>query len=67
MMSSAASTTIEASGSTSLVEDGSNYFLHPNGGSAVELSYAGAPVVAGQFTNLAAMGADWRGADGERV
>ena len=43
------STTIEGFGSTSLVEDGSNYFLDPNGGSAVELSYAGAPVVAGQF------------------
>ena len=42
-------TVIEGFGSTSLVEDGSNYFLHPNGGSAVELSYAGAPVVAGQF------------------
>ena len=42
-------TVIEDFGSTSLVEGGSNYFLHPNGGSAVELSYAGAPVVAGQF------------------
>ena len=42
-------TVIEAFGSTSLVEGGSNYFLHPNGGSAVELSYGGAPVVAGQF------------------
>ena len=40
---------IEGFGSTSLVEGGSNYFLYPNGGSAVELSYAGAPVVAGQF------------------
>ena len=42
-------TTIEEIGSTSLVEDGSNYFLYPNGGSAVELSFGGAPVVAGQF------------------
>ena len=42
-------TVIEEFGSTSLVESGSNYFLYPNGGSAVELSYAGAPVVAGQF------------------
>ena len=42
-------TVIEGFGSTSLVEGGSNYFLYPNGGSAVELSYAGAPVVAGQF------------------
>ena len=40
---------IEEFGSTSLVESGSNYFLHPNGGSAVELSFAGAPVVDGQF------------------
>ena len=40
---------IESFGSTSLVQGGSNYFLYPNGGSAVELSYAGAPVVAGQF------------------
>jgi hypothetical protein len=42
-------TTIEGFGSTSLGEDGSNYFLSPNGGSPVELRYAGAPVVAGQF------------------
>jgi hypothetical protein len=42
-------TVIETFGSTSLVEDGSNYFLQPNGGLAVELSYAGAPVVEGQF------------------
>src|SRR6516162_5254263 len=43
-------TVIEAFGNTSLVESGSNYFLYPNGGSAVELSYGGAPVVDGQFT-----------------
>jgi hypothetical protein len=43
------STVIEAFGSTSLVEDGNNYFLNPAGGSAVELSYGGAPVVAGEF------------------
>ena len=42
-------TLIENFGSTSLVESGSNYFLHPNGGTAVELSFAGAPVVDGQF------------------
>jgi len=41
--------TIEAFGNTSLVESGNNYFLYPNGGSAVELSYGGAPVVDGQF------------------
>ena len=49
---------IEAFGSTSLVEDGSNYFLHPNGGSAVELSYGGAPVVAGQFGAWTPIGAE---------
>src|ERR1700692_5156570 len=49
MMSGVVFTTIEAFGSTSLVEGGSNYFLYVNGGSAVELSYAGAPVVDGQF------------------
>ena len=41
---------IEAIGSTSLVANGSNYFLEPKGGSAVELKFQGAPVVAGQFT-----------------
>src|SRR6516165_5425950 len=41
--------TIEKFGATSLVESGSNYFLYPNGGSAIELSYGGAPVVDGQF------------------
>src|SRR6516225_3789471 len=40
---------IEGFGSTSLIEDGSNYFLDPNGGSSIELSYGGAPVVDGQF------------------
>ena len=41
---------IEESGSTNLVETGSNYFfVDPIGGSSVELSYAGTPVVAGQF------------------
>ena len=40
---------IENTGSTSLEQDGSNYFLHPTGASAVELSYQGAPVEAGQF------------------
>jgi hypothetical protein len=35
------STTIEAFGSTSLVEIGNNYFLQPNGGTAVELSVGG--------------------------
>ena len=39
------STVIESSGSMSLLTDGTNYFLQPNGGAAVELSYNGAPVV----------------------
>ena len=42
-------TVIESSGSMSLLTDGTNYFLQPNGGSAVELSYNGAPVTAGEF------------------
>ncbi len=32
-----------------LLTDGTNYFLQPNGGAAVELSYNGVPVVAGEF------------------
>ena len=43
-------TTIEASGSTSLVQVGSNYFLDPlAAGTGPELKYGGATVVAGQF------------------
>ena len=49
---------IEAFGSTSLGQVGSNYFLYPNGGSAVELSYGGAPVVAGQFGAWVPIGAE---------
>ena len=51
------STVIESSGSMSLLTDGTNYFLQPNGGSAVKLSYSGAPVMVGQFgawTSIAA-------------
>ena len=51
-------TVIESFGSTSLLESGSNYFLQPAGGSAVELSYAGAPVVAGQFGSWEPIGAE---------
>jgi hypothetical protein len=40
---------IENIGSTRLEQDGNNYFLQPNGGSPVELSYQGVPVEAGQF------------------
>jgi 20S proteasome alpha/beta subunit len=42
-------TVIESSGSMSLATDGTNYLLEPNGGTAVDLSYDGAPVTAGQF------------------
>ena len=42
--------TIEASGSTSLVEVGNNYFLDAiSTGTGPELKYGGAAVVAGQF------------------
>ncbi len=57
-MSSDEVTTIEAFGSTSLVQDGSNYFLDATDGSAVELSYGGAPVVVGQFGGWAPIGAE---------
>jgi hypothetical protein len=50
------STIIEAFGSTSLLAEGNNYFLQLNGGSAVELSFGGAPVVAGQFGNWVPIG-----------
>ena len=40
---------IEAFGSTALVQSGDNYFLDGADGSSVEVSYGGAPVVAGQF------------------
>ncbi|HZZ62278.1 MAG TPA: hypothetical protein VFE63_14080 [Roseiarcus sp.] len=49
-------TTFESFGSTSLVEDGNNYFLKPNGGQAVELSYGGSPVVDGSLATLAIPG-----------
>jgi hypothetical protein len=51
-------TVIEAFGSTSLVQSGSNYFLEPNGGPAIALSLGGAPVVAGQFGAWAPIGAE---------
>ena len=47
-----ARTVIESSGTMSLLTDGTNYFLQPNGGSAVELSYGGAPVFAGEFAQF---------------
>ncbi len=42
-------TVIESSGTTSLLTDGTHYFLQAAGGAAVELSYGGAPVTVGQF------------------
>src|SRR5262245_66661609 len=55
----AAPTVIESFGSTSLVEVGTNYFLYPVGGSSgPELSYLGAPVVAGQFGSWTPLGAE---------
>jgi cytochrome c2 len=42
-------TVIESSGTTSLLTDGAHYFLQPNGGAAVELSYNGSPVAVGEF------------------
>src|SRR5262245_65091521 len=58
MMSSDVFTTIEGFGSTKLVQNGSNYLLDPGGGSTVALSYQGAPVVAGQFGQIAPIGAE---------
>ena len=49
-------TVIEEIGSTRLEQHGSNYFLYPNSGPAVELSFGGAPVEAGQFD---AFGGPW--------
>jgi hypothetical protein len=43
-------TTIEAIGTTSLVQNGTNYFLNPvAGGTGPELKYNGMPVVTGQY------------------
>src|SRR5262249_45247447 len=42
-------TVIEAAGSTCLVASGSKYFLDPPTRRSSDLSYGGAPVVAGQF------------------
>jgi hypothetical protein len=44
-----ACTVIGTDASTSLIECGSNYFVQPAGGSAVELSFGGSPVVDGGF------------------
>lgn len=44
-----ARTVIETDGSTSLIEAGSKYFIQPDGGPAVELSFGGSAVVDGEF------------------
>jgi hypothetical protein len=46
-------TVIETAGSTSLVQDGNNYFLESESGPSVELSAGGSPVAAGQLTDQA--------------
>jgi 20S proteasome alpha/beta subunit len=52
-------TTIEASGSTSLVQVGSNYFLDPlAGGTGLTVKYGGVPFVAGQFGAWVPLGAE---------
>ena len=42
-------TVIESSGTTTLLTDGTYYYLQVGDGAAVELSYNGAPVAVGQF------------------
>src|SRR5271157_5637003 len=50
-------TVIESSGTTSLLTDGTYYYLRPANGPVVALSYGGAPVVAGQFGGWAPIAA----------
>ena len=54
---SLSATTIDSSGTTSLTQIGSSFFLD-NGGSGVSLKYAGAAVVAGQFGTFEPIGAE---------
>ena len=54
----AVTTVIEAFGSTSLTQVGSNFFLYNIGGSGPELKYGGGAVVAGQFGGWTAIGAE---------
>ena len=51
-------TVIEAVGSTTLVQSGSNYILDNADGSSVPLSYGGAPVAVGQFGAWIPIGAE---------
>ncbi|WP_375313595.1 M10 family metallopeptidase C-terminal domain-containing protein [Bradyrhizobium sp. A5] len=51
--------TIESAGSTSLLQGGANFYMNPvGGGSGVELTYLGSPVVAGQFGVWTPVGAE---------
>jgi hypothetical protein len=52
------STTIETFGSIRLVQDGNFFFLYSTGGTAVELMYGAAPVLADQFGTIAPIGAE---------
>ncbi|MGY4622980.1 NF038122 family metalloprotease [Bradyrhizobium sp. USDA 4486] len=55
----ATSTVIEAFGSTSLVQIGSNYYLNSSaGGSGPELMYRGSAVITGQFSPWSLIGAE---------
>ena len=59
---------IEADGSTSLVEAGSNYYFYPIGGSSgPELKYAGAPFAAGEAGTWTPIGAEQTGSGGYEV
>jgi hypothetical protein len=60
-------TTIESSGSTSLLQVGSNYFFVPvGGGTGPELTYNGAPVFAGEW-GLTVVGAEQLAGGGYEV
>ena len=50
-------TVIESNGSMSLLTDGTNYLLKPNGGTAVKLSNGGSAIVVGQFSGWTAVAA----------
>jgi hypothetical protein len=57
-MSGGTFTTIEAFGSITLAQSGGNFLLFAPDGSSVQLSYGGAPVVAGQFGAWTPIGAE---------
>ena len=57
-MAPAVTTVIEAFGSTSLTQVGSNFFLYSIGGTGPELKDGGAAVVAGQFGGWTPIGAE---------